>query len=298
MRSWLSNPSPTPPTFDATLDQGLLQRFLQPVSALDNRTELTVSSDGLTLTTVADVRIRSVEAKLHADSCFHFDVDTETAAGCLAIDPAPLYRALQTEPERQELATLAYDPDEGSLTLDLPTVSHTQYPTVETGIEIPRIDDWPGGATVHLHAGDLKRAIDYVAPGAESLAVGYDEADNALYLESFNGDIETEASGDTHVPSSDEPADEHYEFRRSRSELPGEVSPGSARSVFTTSILESTLEVLPDDEVIRADIGEAYLLRLQWPITRSKDTDDGVTDRGDGPADCVTVLVAPQTPSN
>jgi len=102
MRSWLSTPSPRPPQLDVELEQTHLQRLLEPLVAVDGRTELTVGDDGLVATSVDEAMTTSVEAALHQSLCHDYE---EAAPGSIVIDAAALLDAVDGERDDDSLPT-------------------------------------------------------------------------------------------------------------------------------------------------------------------------------------------------
>jgi hypothetical protein len=278
MRSWLPTRASTNVSLRVTLDRHRLVDLLTPVTAGVDEAVLHVTSDGLVARAADEAHVRSVTATLDADACSQYAV----TPGRLALDPTALRAALAadatasagTVPNEADPVTLAYATDDATLSVTLPTVTHEQPvdPTPEE--RIPRLSEWPGGATVHHPAGPLREVCDYFAGIAEVIAVEYDASRDAFRIESVD-----EESGDDAPRAAGT-------YERSGTELPGETGAATVRAAFDSALLRDLVAPAPADARIRLDVADAHPLRLGWTNTRSD-------RRGDAPVE-VTALLAPR----
>ncbi|MGQ3330830.1 hypothetical protein [Halorubrum sp. FL23] len=249
-----------------TLEQRHLHRFLTPLTAVDGPTELAIADDGLVAATVDDAMVTTVEATLHESLCDQYTV----TPGTISLDPNALTDTLAAERRADEPARLTYDPDTTTLTLAVPSFVQSQQVDTDTTVGVPEVGDPPQGATTYHDADELTHAVDYFSDRSAVVALGYEEVDDVFYLEE--------------VPAASTTSNTRY--RRLRADLPGSVTPGSARSTFSVNALASVLEVVPPETVVRADYTDAFPIQIAWDLIGG----DGICE---GTLTEVTALIAP-----
>jgi len=269
MRSWLSTPSPRPPQLDVELEQTHLQRLLEPLVAVDGRTELTVGDDGLVATSVDEAMTTSVEAALHQSLCH----DYEAAPGSIVIDAAALLDAVDGERDDDSLAQLTYTPDGSTLTLSLPSFVHTQTVDIDVTTERPDIDNPSDSVTTYHPQDDLAHALECFTDRSSIVAFGYDDVDDECYLEA--------------VSTSEAASKITTRYRCSRERRPNSSTPGPARSTFSTAKLRAIVDTAPPSTMIRADYADSFPIRLAWDLTGESGIDEGTLTE-------VTMLLAPR----
>jgi len=176
------DPFARPPQLDVELEQTHLQRLLEPLVAVDGRTELTVGDDGLVATSVDEAMTTSVEAALHQSLCH----DYEAAPGSIVIDAAALLDAVDGERDDDSLAQLTYTPDGSTLTLSLPSFVHTQTVDIDVTTERPDIDNPSDSVTTYHPQDDLAHALECFTDRSSIVAFGYEDVDDECYLEAVS----------------------------------------------------------------------------------------------------------------
>ncbi|ELZ39192.1 hypothetical protein C463_17273 [Halorubrum californiense DSM 19288] len=193
MRSWLPTTSSTPPRLEATVEQRHLRRLLAPVAAVNGPTDLTVADDGIVATSVDDPMVTAVEATVHQTLCERYSA----APGIVSIDPAALGEVLAAERVAAEPARLAYDPDEATLTLDLPSFVHSQAADTRSAAELPAVGDPQQGATTfdllprlktresrHGISGRANRPVDFKTHSFHASPAGFQHRRGCLVARS------------------------------------------------------------------------------------------------------------------
>lgn len=272
MWSWLPTRASTDVSLRVTLDRYRLADLLAPAAAVGDAAVLRVAPDELAVRAADDAHARSVTATLDADACSEYAV----TPGRLAVDLPALRAAVAadaTVSAETDPVTLAYATGDSTLSVSLPTVTHEQPvdPTPEG--RVPRLSDWPGGATVHHRADSLIEVCDYFASTAEVVAVEYDGSRNAFRIERVAAQSADDAPRRTGT------------YERTGDELPGETPAATVRAAFDSALLRDFVAAAPGDARLRLDIADAHPLRLGWTSTRPD-------RRGDPPVE-VTAHLAP-----
>jgi hypothetical protein len=241
--------------------------LLKPLVAVNGQTQLTVSGDALVATSVDDRNVTAVEATLHESLCHSYDA----VPGSIAIDAETLLDVLAAERDNEEVAQLQYDPEDSTLRLTQSSIIHTQPAAVDVDVATPEIDDSPDTRTYHQRS-DLKHAVQYFGAHAAVVAFGYDNAEDACYLEEISA---SEAAPETTT---------RYQVAR---EQRGTAPPSeSVRSVFSATKLRALVEATPPETLICADYAEAFPLRLTWDLTGGDGIEQGTLTE-------VSALLAP-----
>ena len=278
MRSWLPTRASTNVSLRVTLDRHRLVDLLTPVAAGGDEAVLHVTSDGLVARAADEAHVRSVTATLDADACSRYAV----TPGRPALDPMALRAALAADAtasagtvwNEADPVTLAYATDDATLSVTLPTVTHEQRVDPTPEAQVPRVREWPGGATLRHRAEPLAAVCDYFAAIAEVVAVEYDGSRNAFRIESVAEQPADDASRATGT------------YERPGDELPGETPAATVRAAFDSALLRDFVAAVPGDARVRLDIADAHPLRLKWTSARP--------DRlGDPPVE-VTAHLAPR----
>ena len=273
MWSWLPTQASTDVSLRVTLDRSRLADLLAPAAAVGDAVVLGVTSDGLAVRAADDAHTRSVTATLDADACPEYTV----TPGRLAFDPTALRAAITadaTVSAETAPVTLAYATDDSTLSVSLPTVTHEQRVDPTPEAQVPRVREWPGGATLRHRAEPLAAVCDYFAAIAEVVAVEYDGSRNAFRIESVAEQPADDASRATGT------------YERPGDELPGETPAATVRAAFDSALLRDFVAAVPGDARVRLDIADAHPLRLKWTSARP--------DRlGDPPVE-VTAHLAPR----
>lgn len=273
MWSWLPTQASTDVSLRVTLDRDRLADLLAPAAALGDAVVLGVASDGLAVRAADDAHTQSVTATLDADACSQYAV----TPGRLAFDPTALRGALtadETVSAETAPVTLAYATDDSTLSVSLSTVTHEQPvdPTPED--RVPRVREWPGGATLHHRADSLIEVCDYFATIAEVVAVEYDSSQDTFRIEPVAAQAADDAPRRTGT------------YERAGDALPGETPAATVRAAFDSALLRDFVAAAPGDARVRLDIADAHPLRLKWASARP--------DRlGDPPVE-VTAHLAPR----
>lgn len=273
MWSWLPTQASTDVSLRVTLDRFRLVDLLAPAAAVGDELVLQVASDGLAARAADDAHTRSVTATLDTDACPEYAV----TPGRLAFDPTALRAAItadETVSTETAPVTLAYEPGDSTLSVSLPTVTHEQPVDPTPEAQVPRLREWPGGATLHHRAGPLAEVCDYFAAITEVVAVEYDGARNAFRIESVAAQSADDASRLTGA------------YERPGADLPGETPAATVRAAFDSALLRDFVAAAPRDARLRIDIADAHPLRVRWPSTRPD-------QRGDPPVE-VTAHLAPR----
>ena len=263
MWSWLPTQASTDVSFQVTLERSRLADLLAPAAALGDAVVLRIASDGLAVRAADDAHTRSVTATLDADACAEYAV----TPGRLAFDPTALRAAIsadETVSADTALVTLAYATGDSTLSVSLPTVTHEQpvNPTPES--QVPRVREWPGGATLRHRADSLIKVCDYFATIAEVVTVEYDGSQDTFRIEPVAEQSSADASRATGV------------YERPSDELPGETPAATVRAAFDSALLRDFVAAAPGDACLRLDIADAHPLRLKWTRTRPDQRGDPV----------------------
>lgn len=283
MRSWLPARSSTDVSLRVTLPRRRLADLLAPTAAIGDTAALHVTPDGLAVRAADDARVRSVTATLDADACSQYSV----TPGEVTFDPTALRAALAadaTPSAPTDPITLAYATDDPTLSVSLPNITHEQPVDPTHRSHIPRLTEWPGGATIHHGAQALTDVCDYFAAIATVITVGYDGPRNVFRMESAakwpaDGATSTDGAMSTAATGA---------YERSGADLPGETAAATVRTTVDGGLLREIVATAPDDTRVRLDVADAHPLRLGW-TTPSPDRPD------DAPLE-VTALLAPRDP--
>ncbi|MEZ3169681.1 hypothetical protein ABNG03_03380 [Halorubrum sp. RMP-47] len=143
--------------------------------------------------------------------------------------------------------------------------------------DVPLLNQWPGGATVHHRAKALTELCSYFAARTNVVTVEYDGSQNLFRIESVTAQSADDASAMTST------------YERAGSELPGETAAVTVKSTFDSALLRDLTAAVPGDARVRLDIADAHPLRLAWTGSH---TDNEV----DTPVE-ITALLAPRETS-
>ena len=273
MWSWLPTGASTDVSLRVTLDRSRLADLLAPATALGDAVVLQITSDELAARAVDDAHTRSVTATLDADACPQYAV----TPGRLTFDPTALRAAItadETVSVENAPVTLAYDTGDSTLSVSLPTVTHEQPVDPTPEAQVPRVREWPGGATLRHRAEPLAEVCNYFAAIAEVVAVEYDGTRNVFRIERVAEQSADDASRATGT------------YERPGNEIPGETPAATVRTAFDSALLRDFVAAAPGDARLRLDIADAHPLRLRWSSTRPD-------HRGDPPVE-VTAHLAPR----
>jgi len=273
MRSWLSTQASTDVSLQVTLDRHRLADLLAPMTTVGDEAILRVTPHEIVVRAADDSHVRSVTTTLDADACSKYAI----TPGRLTFDPATLHAALAPDAAVSadtDPVTLAYANGDETLSVSLPTVTHEQPVDPTQQDQIPRVTEWPDGATLHHPAGTLTEVCEYLAAITEMIAVEYDELQDVFRIESV-----------ANKPADDTPrATGTYE--RSGADLPGETAAATVRVAFDGALLRDVVATAPGDAHVRLDIADSHPLRLGWKSTSPDRSDDTPVE--------VTALLAPR----
>lgn len=257
--------------FKAELNSEFFEAYLSAVDALADEAVVRIEEDGLQSAAVDPANVAMVEAQLSGQAFRLFDrSDSDFGVSTYKLHPL-------LEETDEDVASLDYDVDTRKLELRLGPYLYTHSTvspdTVRDEPTIPDLDDLAFTGRVKIER--LREAVDWFNTFAEHVKLGFDAANDELFMEA----IEDRGNGS---------GTDDGVFQLERSELEGVRKPGEASSQFYLDYFSDIVAAVPDETVVQLRLGREMPFRLSYEI----EGDDGES------AGQVTFMQAPRIQSD
>lgn len=260
---------------NAEVSQEYLLDFINAIDAVVDECRVHVTEDGLNVKAVDPANVAIVDAELNAEAFQSYDaketkfgINTRVVKNILECfeDGKPVNLSLETTKK---------------LVLSSGRYSYT-YAILDPDVirDDPTIPDMDLTTKVDLDGDRLTNAVEFCNQFAQKVALGYDEDNETLYLES----IEETARG---VGTDD------GEFVLPREDIEYVHYTGEARSLYSLDYFTDLTDALPEGETVTVEVGEEFPMTATYGIAPDPLGPQSGRYLGE-----VTIMQAPRIASN
>jgi proliferating cell nuclear antigen len=228
--------------FNAIVSADTLGTALDSVSALVDECKIHLEEDGLAIRAVDPANVGMVDLSLSADAFESYEAD----GGRIGVNLSRLEDIVGMA-DAGQLVQLDLDEETRKLHIQLDGLEYTLALIDPDSIrQEPDIPDLDLPARIVVEGRDINRAVKAADMVSDHIALGVDEEEELFYVD---------AEGDTD--------DVHLELDR---EDLVDLTPGSARSLFSLDYLKDMNKAMPTDGEITIELGEEFPVKFHFEI--------------------------------
>jgi proliferating cell nuclear antigen len=228
--------------FNAIVSADTLGTALDSVSALVDECKIHLNEDGLAIRAVDPANVGMVDLSLSADAFESYEAD----GGRIGVNLSRLEDIVGMA-DAGQLVQLDLDEETRKLHIQLDGLEYTLALIDPDSIrQEPDIPDLDLPARIVVEGRDINRAVKAADMVSDHIALGVDEEEELFYVD---------AEGDTD--------DVHLELDR---EDLIDLTPGSARSLFSLDYLKDMNKAMPTDGEVTIELGEEFPVKFHFEI--------------------------------
>jgi proliferating cell nuclear antigen len=228
--------------FNAIVSADTLGTALDSVSALVDECKIHLEEDGLAIRAVDPANVGMVDLSLSADAFESYEAD----GGRIGVNLSRLEDIVGMA-DAGQLVQLDLDEETRKLHIQLDGLEYTLALIDPDSIrQEPDIPDLDLPARIVVEGRDINRAVKAADMVSDHIALGVDEEEELFYVD---------AEGDTD--------DVHLELDR---EDLIDLTPGSARSLFSLDYLKDMNKAMPTDGEVTIELGEEFPVKFHFEI--------------------------------